>query len=452
MRVIDSPNTPRPRVALLGGSGYSTIVSNSGGGYSRYGDIGVNRWRNDGTSDNHGQWCYVRDLGSGLLWSSGHQPVGVAAESYRVTMIPELVVIERRDGSFDTRTDIVVVPGCSAESRRVVVSNSSDVATEVELTSYQEIMLALPLSDRGHRAFSNLFVQTEWVPESASILAMRRPRSKEVKPSWGGHTIAVESGVGAVSFETDRARFIGRGHTSRNSVAMGKSGDLRGAAGAVLDPVFALRARLKIGPGESAQVIFSTFATEDRDQALRLAKQFSDWDTAVRPFDSVSRDDDGSGLRIAAPKAVLFQELAGLLLYRVRSPGRVIDRDKEPASTRADLLAIGVTGESPIVLARVSSTENAHVIRELLTMHRYWRLKGLAADLVFLCDTGGQQLQDEIVSMVQAATDTDVLDQPTGVFVRNADSLDRRNVDLLESIARIRIDVSYDTLDGIAHV
>ncbi|MEO8577916.1 MAG: hypothetical protein ABI556_14505, partial [Gemmatimonadales bacterium] len=127
-------------------------------------------------------------------------------------------------------------------------------------------------------------------------------------------------------------------------------------------------------------------------------------------------------------------------------------RDMEPAATRAGILASGITGEWPIVLARVSSTENAHVIGALLTMHRYWRSKGLSADLVFLCETPGQQLRDDLVSMVQAANEIDVLDQPTGVFVRNAESLGRLNVDLLESIARLRLDVSHDSLEGIARV
>jgi len=321
IRLIDSPNSQRPRVALLGHAGYSTMVSNAGSGFSRSGDIAINRWRNDGTADNYGQWCYVRDLRSGLLWSSGHQPVCTPALSYRVTMSPERVSIQRQDGSLETRTDIVVVADRPAESRRVTIANSSKVAAELELTSYQEIVLATPLSDRGHRAFGNLFVQTEWLPERGSILAMRRPRSKETRPAWCGHSIAVQPGAGTISCETDRARFIGRGRTSQNPVAIGKPGELSGTAGAVLDPVFALRTILSIPPGRSAQVIFSTYGAEDREDALRMAEWFNDWENARHPFDEAPRDDGNNGLGIAASDSALYQDLAGLLLYGARSAG-----------------------------------------------------------------------------------------------------------------------------------
>ena len=357
----------------------------------------------------------------------------------------ERVTIERRDGRLETRTDIVVVPDRAAESRRVIVSNTSDVEAEVELTSYQEVVLATQLLDRGHRAFYNLFVQTEWLAGCGSILAMRRPRSREVKPSWGGHTVAVQSGAGPVSCETDRARFIGRGRTSRNPVAMGKPGDLSGTAGAVLDPIFALRTRLTITPGKSAQVILSTFAANDRDEAIMLAESFSDWETAVRALHEESRQDDASGPRASASEAALYQDLAGLLLYGARSAG-------ESVSTRSDILAIGITGEWPIVLARVNSQENAGKVAELLALHRYWRSKGVAADLVILCSSEGndRRLMDDMISMV-ASGDGGVLDQPAGVFVRGADFIREQDIDLLHSIARIRVDCSSsDSLRQVA--
>ena len=428
------------------------MVSSAGSGFSRNGDIAVNRWRNDGTRDNHGQWCYVNDLSSGAVWSAGHQPVCTPASSYVVTMTPQRVTIRRRDGSVETCTDIVVVPGRAAESRRVVITNTSDVGAEVELTSYQEIVLAMPVLDRGHRAFSNLFVQTEWLPGTASILAMRRPRSKEVKPGWGGHSIAVESAAVSISSETDRIRFIGRGRTSRNPVAMDNPGYLSCSAGAVLDPVFALRAQLSIPAGESRQVIFTTFVADDRDDALRLAESFHDWATAAKSFDA-AEEDAGSPKGITPSDAALYQDLAGVLLYGVRPAGSLPD-DLHALSTRTDLLAIGLTGEWPIVLATVASRKNVDRVIELLDMHRYWSTKGIGADLVILCSAGTDdpQLKDDIVSIVAASDWNAMLDRPQGVLVRATDSLREQDTALLESIARIRIDCGKDTLAGVAGV
>ena len=450
--MVDTPDTPLPRVALLGHDAYTTMVSSAGSGFSRHGDVAVNRWRNDGTRDNYGQWCYVNDLSSGAVWSAGHQPVCAAASSYLVTMAPERVTIHRRDGSFETRTDIVVVPGSAAESRRVIVTNTSEVDAEIEVTSYQEIVLAMPVLDRGHRAFSNLFVQTEWLPRAGSILAMRRPRSKEVKPGWGGHSIAVESGAGSISSETDRSKFIGRGRTSRNPVAMDNPGDLSCSAGAVLDPVFALRARLSIPAGESKQVIFTTFVANDHDDAGGLAASFHDFATAAKAFDPA--EGDGNSSKGPAPsEAALYQDLAGVLLYGVRPAGS-LPNNLQSLSTRTDLLDLGLTGEWPIVLATVASRENVDRVIELLDMHRYWSTRGIGADLVILCSAGAddRQLHDDIVSIVAASDWSSVLDRPQGVFVRATDSLREQDTALLESIARIRVDCTRDTLIGAAGV
>lgn len=428
------------------------MVSSAGGGFSRHGDIAVNRWRNDGTRDYYGQWCYVNDLTAGAAWSAGHQPVCAPASSYLVTMTPQRATIQRRDGSVETRTDIVVVAGSAAESRRVAITNTSDAGAEIELTSYQEIVLAMPVLDRGHRAFSNLFVQTEWLSRAGSILAMRRPRSKEVRPGWGGHSIAVESGTEPISAETDRVKFIGRGRTSRNPVAMDNPGDLSCSAGAVLDPVFALRTRLSIPAGESRQVIFTTFVADDRDDAVRLAESFHDWTNAAKSFDA-AEGNANSSKGTAPADAALYQDLAGVLLYGARPAGGLPD-DLRAMSTRTDLLALGLTGEWPIVLATVASRKNVDRVSELLDMHRYWSTKGIGADLVMLCSAGTDdpQLKDDIVSIVAASDWNAMLDRPQGVFVRAADSLREQDTALLESIARIRVDCGKDTLAGIAGV
>ncbi|MDO8501881.1 MAG: hypothetical protein Q7S20_08550 [Gemmatimonadaceae bacterium] len=453
--MLDTANTPLPRIAVLGQVPYTTIVSGAGSGVSRHGDIAVNRWRNDSTRDAYGQWCYLRDVRTGRIWSAGHQPVCADSSWYRVALANDRVTFHRRDGSFETLTEIVVVPGAPAEARRVVVSNLSDAETEIELTSYQEIVLAPPVSDRGHRAFGNLFVQTEWLPGSGSILAMRRPRSAKDKPAWCGHTIAAGSvGSSSISCETDRARFIGRGRSSRNPVAMDNPGELSGTVGAVLDPVVALRTRLLIPAGESARVIFTTFVAEKRDEAVRLAGFYHVMGDAERAFDlSAAEGERELGeLGITAVAAAAYQDMAGVLLYGSPPAGALAAGRGDDEPGRAELLAMGITGEWPILLATVQTLDGVARVTELLTLHRYWRCKGIACDLVILCGVAqsDQQLKDEVVSIVIASGESDLLDQPRGVFVRRSDALRPKDVELLGSSARIRVDCSGPTMIEIA--
>lgn len=445
-RVLDTANTPLPRVALLGGAPYSTLISNAGGGISKYGDIAINRWRVDATRDSYGQWCYLRDVASGKVWSAAHQPICSDTLWYRATLDDECVTFDRRDGDFETHTEIVVPQGVAAEVRRVTVTNRSKDDARIELTSYQEVVLAPILSDRGHRAFGNLFVQTEWLPDRNSLLAMRRPRSAVMKPVWCGHTIAVDGVSGAVTCETDRSIFVGRGRSQQNPAAMDKPGDLAGTVGAVLDPILALRTTLTIPAGKSASAIFVTFHANDRDDATRLAEQFSEFKTVKEYFDTVSPNEPSS------VDTTVYQNLAGILLF-----GATSNNDSAPGSEikgdRRDLLALGLTGEFPILLARIGTSGSSGMVAELVDLHRYWCLKGVDCDLVIITDDtrGSTKLQGEVSLLVSPGGDADEMKRAGGVFVLDVSEINPKQTAALNTAARMRIDCDRDTLSEVAN-
>ena len=456
IRTLDTPDTPLPRIAILGRVPYTTMVSGAGSGMSRFGDIVINRWRNDGTRDDFGQWCYLKDVRTGKTWSAGHQPVCAESLSYLVEMTVGKVTIRRRDGGFETVTEIVVVPETGAECRRVSVSNLSDTDAEVELTSYQEVVLASHVSDRGHRAFGNLFVQTEWLLGDGSILAMRRPRSKKNMPAWGGQTIAVRGAAsGIITCETDRARFIGRGRAARNPVVMDNPGELSGTVGAVLDPVLALRTTVSVAAGGLAQVIFTTFVAADRDEATRLAARFHDYSNAEAAFELSDEEAERElgELNVTAAEAAMYQDLAGVLLYGSRAAGSVVaDGRGEPG--RADLLAMGIAGDHPIVLAALKSADDMSEVSKLLRLHRYWREKGIAADLVILCGDGNgvERMAIDVTALVTATGDSPLRDEEGGVFVRRRDLLSSREIAVLGATARLRMECGVQSLDELANV
>ena len=422
------------------------MVSAAGGGFTRFGDVAINRWRNDGTTDDYGHWCYLKDVTTGRVWSAGHQPVCARADSYRAILGNDCVTISRRDGALETLTSIAVDSEARTDARRVVVTNQADEPATVELTSYQEIVIAPHVSDRGHRAFSNLFVQTEWRPELGSIIAMRRPRSAVDTPTWCGHTIAVASGLkGAVSCETDRSLFIGRGRTSRNPVAMENQGDLSGTVGAVLDPVLALRVTLEIEPGGSAEAVFTTYLANHRDEAEQLAASYHSADKAGRLFDRVSVRSEQllAEIGISSTQASGFQDLAGTLLYGIRPAGPLAG---EPGSepTRDDLLGAGITGEWPVMLARIESASGVSRLEDVLRLHRFWRLKGIACDLVIVCGARGNELAEKISSLVYNSEE-ERFDRPRGAWVFRRDSLSQKQNDLIESMARILVDCEQES-------
>jgi len=237
IRVFSTPNTPLPQVQLLSNGRYHVMVSNAGSGYSRWQGLAVTRWREDGTCDNWGSFCYLRDVASGAFWSTTHQPTRRRAEHFEVLFSEGRAEFRRRDavgsgadqGQIETHTDIVVSPEDDIELRRVRITNRSRQRRQIELTSYAEVVIAPAAADALHPAFSNLFVQTEILPKRHAILCTRRPRSHDERPPWMLH-LMVAHGVesGEVSYETDRLRFIGRTRSTIAPLAMSESVALSG--------------------------------------------------------------------------------------------------------------------------------------------------------------------------------------------------------------------------------
>jgi cyclic beta-1,2-glucan synthetase len=445
VRQFDTPDTTHPHVALLGHLPYTIMVTHCGAGYSRYESLAVTRWRSDGCRDSTGQFCYLKDLTTGRLWSAGHQPVCAPADWQHAFLATDRVAFHRADGDIETRTEIVVVPEDAGEVRRVTVSNNGGETRVIELTSYGELVLAPPEADRAHPAFGNLFVETEWHEWCGAITATRRPRSPGDAPIWCVHVAATDRElVGEVTCETDRARFLGRGRSSRDPVALEQDGPLSMTTGAVLDPIVALRVRVALAPGQSASVAFTTLMATSRSEAFQLADRYRDPHAAQRALDlaSTSSQAELRELGLTPALAAVFQELAGQLFHgnpAMRAPAAELRRSN---GSQPLLWANGVSGDWPILLATIDSAEGLPTLRQLLAAHRYWRRRGMTVDLVILnTHPSGylQDLADRISSAVYAMADSGSVDRSGGVFLRRQDLLTLDQLHMLRATARVHI-------------
>lgn len=445
VREFGDPHTTEPHIGVLGGQAYSVLLTNAGGGYSRSGPIDVYRWRADATRDDTGQWIYLRDLDRRRVWSAAHQPIRAPADSYLATFAADRATFVRCDDEIETRTEIAVVPRERAEIRRVTVINRSESVRRIELTSYGEIVLTDPGADRAHPAFQNLFVETEWLPELGAVLASRRPRADTEPRRWVAHVVAVGGDHAVeVSCETDRARFLGRGRTVHDPAALDDGAALSCSAGAVLDPIAALRTRVTLDPGRSATVAFSTIVADSRDQGLQAVDRYRDITASERALALAGTEArvELRDLDVTENDAALYQDLASALIYpraSLRAP-----RLERAACTRGQhaLWAHGISGDWPIVLATITAEAGLPSVRHLLDAHKYWRMKGIHCDLVVLnakAPSYVQDLQDHLTTTVLASSEGGSLDAPGGVFIRRADLIGADDVALLRTVAAINI-------------
>ena len=89
-------------VHLLSNGRYHVMITNAGGGYSRWKNIAVTRWREDSTCDNWGTFCYIRDVTSGDVWSTAYQPTLKQTEKYEAIFSEGRAEFRCRNNDFDT--------------------------------------------------------------------------------------------------------------------------------------------------------------------------------------------------------------------------------------------------------------------------------------------------------------------------------------------------------------
>ncbi|MBP9665386.1 MAG: hypothetical protein KBD94_12270, partial [Pyrinomonadaceae bacterium] len=441
-RTFDTPTLPTPRVQILSNGTYSVMVTSAGSGYSMYNGLAVTRWAEDTTRDSSGSFIYMRDVESGKVWSCGHQPLGKSGRSYEASFSEDKAVIRRRDDKIATTTEIIVSPEDSAEIRRVSLTNNSSDIREIEITSYSEVVLAPRLTDAAHPAFSNLSIETKFNAAENSLVAHRRPRTETDEPIWAVHTIATDGEtIGAVQYETDRARFLGRGREPSEPVAVIEDRPLSNTVGAVLDPIFSLRRCIRIKPRETVRVSFSTAVAHSVEEAKRLADKYHD----VQIFEREAAlawtraQVEMRHLKIDPENAYLFQRLAANILYsdaslRARSAVLALN-----TKAQSDLWAYGVGGDLPLVLMRINRTEDLSKVKQILRAHEYLRLKGLIFDLVIMNDLPSsyvQSLQDRLMSLVRTTGQSELLGKNGGVFVRRSDQIPDADRILLHTVAR----------------
>ncbi len=459
VRRLHTAHTPTPQTHLLSNGRYSVMVSAAGSGYSRWQGLALTRWRADATRDDTGTYLFMRDVRSGDVWSATQQPAGIDPDRYAVAFMEDRAEFERVDAGMVSRLQIIVSPEDDAEVRRLSLSNTGDEVRVIDVTSCCELVLAPPEADAAHPAFSKLFVQTEYVARPGVLLATRRKRSPDEPDVWMAHHAVVEGEVlGQPEFESDRARFLGRGREIDEPIAVFDGRPLSNTAGTVLDPVFVLRYRVRIPPGATVHLSFWTEVASSRAGVLDLFDKHHDVNAFGRAA-TLAWTQAQVQLRhlgVNAEEANLFQRIASHVLYAdasLRSPAATI---RQGSGSPAVLWAHGISGDVPLVLFRIEHVEDIAVLRQLLRAHEYWRLKKLAVDLVVLNERGSSYIQDLQLAIESAVRTSQSRPSLVGdreadggrgtVFVLRTDLIAAAARDRLKSIARVVFAGQYGDL------
>ena len=441
-RRFRSPHTTTVHTHFLSNGRYTTAVTSAGGGFSMWRDIAVTRRRDDPTSDAGSHYIYLRDPWSDRVWSATYLPVCREPDRFEATFDLDKITFRRRDADIETQLEITISSEDDVEVRRLTIINRGTQTREIEVTSYAEIVLGRLEDDLVHPAFGKLFVETEFDPHSAGLLFSRRARSADESPIVGFHVLGVDTPRlgGAVEWETDRARFVGRGRSPVSPIALDGPA-LSGTTGAVLDPIAALRERIRLAHGASVRVIFATGVAPDRAGALALARKYRDGSAAARAFSMAFTHVHITlqHLGLSDEQAILFDRLASRVFGSDTSCLSPADLGRNTLNQQ-NLWGYGISGDLPIVLLRVADVASLPLARQLLSAQEYWRVKGLKADVVILNEHPADyldEMQNLLSQLVQEPLWAGWLGKPGGMFLLRADGMSEPDLRLLSAAAGV---------------
>lgn len=446
VRKYTTNDTDIPETSIMSNGSLSIMITNSGSGYSKKDDITLYRWHEDVTADDKGMFFYIKNLNSNEYWSASYEPSKIQGDEYEVSFSLDKAEFRRKDGNISTYSEITISHEDDAEIRRMTITNHSKHTRELEITSYAEITLAPYNADLVHPAFSNLFINTEYIDNPLCIIANRRPRAKKQEIPWIFETIAIEEGnAGNIQYETSRTNFIGRGRTLQNPEVMEEDAPLKGGVGAVLDPIISIRIRIKLAPGKSAKVAYTIGTAVSREEAIALAKKYREIQNISRIFELswTETQVEMKYLGIKSAQANLYQLMASRILFVNPLLRKREEYIKCIASGQRTLWRYGISGDLPILLVHIKQKNDIEIVRQVLNAHEYLSIKGLKIDIVLYNDEVTsyiQPVQDDIRDIISSSHLRNKINCPGGIYILNTSSISHNDISLLMGISRLVID------------
>lgn len=437
----EAPETHGAQLHLIGNGRMSAWITDTGGGALWWHDQSLTRWTADPERDEGGARLFLRDAATGATWSFGRRPPNAPEQHADVQFHPEKAVFHQTEHGIAATLEITVAEADDVEIRRVSLINDGPHPREIDLTSHAEVVLAPFAAHERHPAFSKLFVHSEHLPDLGALMFTRRPRRPGDSPPVLLHRLLADGGhVALAGFETDRRAYLGRhGRACAPAMLDGTPGNSQGWT---LDPVCAMRARVRLAPGARVRLAFLTIAAGSRETALGIAARYAGASALDWAFEDARRSTAVVAHRLGLTQRALAEAQA-LSRHMVTPQPERAGTTPGALPGQPDLWGLGLSGDLPIILVRVSDADHATLLPVAVRAHRWWSRKGLRSDLVILSTSTGSY-EEPVNSALRDALRNSGLDGGLGGFggvhLHSADRIAGAQRRALENFAQITLD------------
>lgn len=438
-----------PQLSVLSNSKYTLLINDRGNGFSRYNTIQLNRYRKI-TEQDYGTYLYIKDLDTDKIWSNTFAPTNVTPDKYNVVFANDRIKFLRMDDNVTTQTEIIVTKKHEAEIRKITFKNNSDVKKRLELTSFNEVILEENIDDIIHRAFRNLFVSSKYDEENKALIMCRRNNSKKMTYYMVGKLL-VDKSKYSISFETERDKFIGRGHNVFDAIAL--NNELSNESGTNIDPVLSLRTRIEIEPKKEVTVYYIQGFSKSLEGINDILKEYSTSHSIEKAFDYTTLANN-MNTKLLGIDGHNIRTYNIMLNYLYQTSRHFVNDERKILLAKnllnqSGLWKFGISGDRPIILVDIHSGESSRLAKDVMRAFEYFKSKGIYIDLVIINSETEEykqivkkEVEQEIFRMNKLF---DFSSTPGNIYLLEVSELSNDEINLLNMVARLSFHSNTDS-------
>lgn len=243
------------------------------------------------------------------------------------------------------------------EIRSLRLKNNSKSIQELEITSKFEPVLSRMEEDISHPAFNNLFLKYDVMENSGSIIVNRNRR---------GNTNEIYLGT--------------------NLYTQGDKKGLEYETGTVTDPFVKLKRKIILKSEEEITLNLIISVSEDLDEIKRNLEYYRVQENVSKEFNiaRAKAEEEARYLSLNQKDLLTFQKLVPYMVFQNPAKSVYLQNLPKKEYKQSDFWKYGISGDLPIILVLVKSINDVYIVKEMLKIHEYFRVKGIRTDLVIL--------------------------------------------------------------------
>jgi len=429
---------------VLSNGEYSICITKEGSGFSKYGNILVNRYKE--TADyNQGIFFYIKNLKNKKIWNT--VPLNNEDGRTTITMSPNITMFKINEGNIETTTKVTVSPEDNVEIRRLELINKGIESEILEVTTYFEPVLTKANQDYAHMAFNDLFLSFEAQENNLIIKRNKRNHRKEELYATVKMNVDGES-IGDFEYEIDKERFFGKGNIEIPELIV-NSKPMSKHKGNVTEPIVAIKRTIKIEPQEKATIDFLICVGKEKQQTIELANKYSNTNFISNVFEisKAKSQAEISYLELNSKQIAVYQKILSYLMFSnpLKETGKYLNK----TYLQQDLWKYGISGDIPILLVKIKDINDIKIIYEVLKAYEYIKLKNFSFDIVFLNQEQNSYenyIKYELESILQHRQKYIYTNNSGNIYTIAQKDIPKEDLELLHVKASIILDASLGSI------